>query len=214
MRLKKILAVSVAAVLVCAFMVGCGKTDVTSSVSSDASTANSAAVASEDLTEFPAECKLSEDEMRAVITAYADYMTKALQADGYVVEARIEDDGSVHYDGTRTDSEGNTDTIADLTAYATVKDAFAYLYNCGQVDLEGNLLVGVSEGVEAAVEDAASEAVSMAEEELDAASETVSGAAEDGVTTDEPASETANADSEATANVDSVAASDTASTAE
>ena len=58
----------------------------------------------------------------------------------------------------------------DLT-YSTVKDAFAYLYNCGQVDLEGNLLVGVSEGVQEAVEEATSEAESIAESELDAAEE-------------------------------------------
>lgn len=174
MRLKKALAVTVTAALLCTALCSCSKKDAASSstaTSETASSSSAAAVAEEEsLTEFPSDCKLSEDEMKAVVSAYADYMTEALKADGYVVQARFDDDGSVHYDGTRTDSEGNTDTIKDLTSYGSVKDAFAYLYNCGQVDLEGNLLVGVSEGVEEAVSEATSEAQDMAEEEV-AASE-------------------------------------------
>ena len=171
MRLNKILAVMTAGVLLCFALTACGGDKAASGASSAVDASSAAVVNDENLTEFPSDCKLSEDEMRAVVTAYADYMTEALKADGYVVEVRFEDDGSVHYDGTRTDAEGNTDTVKDLTSYSTVKDAFAYLYNCGQVDLEGNLLVGVSEGVQEAVEEATSEAESIAEAELDAAEE-------------------------------------------
>lgn len=171
MRLNKILAVMTAGVLLCFVLTACGGDKAASGASSEVDASSAAVVNDENLTEFPSDCKLSEDEMRAVVTAYADYMTEALKADGYVVEVRFEDDGSVHYDGTRTDAEGNTDTVKDLTSYSTVKDAFAYLYNCGQVDLEGNLLVGVSEGVQEAVEEATSEAESIAESELDAAEE-------------------------------------------
>ena len=171
MRLNKILAVMTAGVLLCFALTTCGGDKAASGASSAVDASSAAVVNDENLTEFPSDCKLSEDEMRAVVTAYADYMTEALKADGYVVEVRFEDDGSVHYDGTRTDAEGNTDTVKDLTSYSTVKDAFAYLYNCGQVDLEGNLLVGVSEGVQEAVEEATSEAESIAESELDAAEE-------------------------------------------
>lgn len=171
MRLNKILAVMTAGVLLCFALTACGGDKAASGASSEVDASSAAVVNDENLTEFPSDCKLSEDEMRAVVTAYADYMTEALKADGYVVEVRFEDDGSVHYDGTRTDAEGNTDTVKDLTSYSTVKDAFAYLYNCGQVDLEGNLLVGVSEGVQEAVEEATSEAESIAESELDAAKE-------------------------------------------
>lgn len=171
MRLNKILAVMTAGVLLCFALTACGGDRAASGASSEVDASSAAVVNDENLTEFPSDCKLSEDEMRAVVTAYADYMTEALKADGYVVEVRFEDDGSVHYDGTRTDAEGNTDTVKDLTSYSTVKDAFAYLYNCGQVDLEGNLLVGVSEGVQEAVEEATSEAESIAESELDAAEE-------------------------------------------
>lgn len=162
MRLKKALVVTVAAALLCTALCSCSKKDAASSsaATNETASSSSATVAEEEnLTEFPSDCKLSEDDMKAVVSAYADYMTEALKADGYVVQARFEDDGSVHYDGTRTDSEGNTDTIKDLTSYDSVKDAFAYLYNCGQVDLEGNLLVGVSEGVEEAVSEATSEAI-------------------------------------------------------
>lgn len=171
MRLNKILAVMTAGVLLCFALTACGGDKAASGASSEVDASSAAVVNDENLTEFPSDCKLSEDEMRAVVTAYADYMTEALKADGYVVEVRFEDDGSVHYDGTRTDAEGNTDTVKDLTSYSTVKDAFAYPYNCGQVDLEGNLLVGVSEGVQEAVEEATSEAESIAESELDAAKE-------------------------------------------
>lgn len=199
MRLKKALAVTVTAALLCTALCSCSKKDAASSstaTSETASSSSAAAVAEEEsLTEFPSDCKLSEDEMKAVVSAYADYMTEALKADGYVVQARFDDDGSVHYDGTRTDAEGNTDTIKDLTSYDTVQDAFAYLYNCGQVDLEGNLLVGVSEGVEEAVSEATSEAQDMAEEEI-AASEDAEGAESE--TTDSSADEGASeAESEA-----------------
>ena len=119
--------------------------------------------------------------MKATISAYADYMTQAMAGQGYTVTARFEDDGTVHYDGTRTDDAGNTDTISDLMTYDSVQDAFAYLYNCGQADAEGKLLVGVSEGVEEAVDEAASEGQEMAEEELaesEATSDTESEAAD------------------------------------
>lgn len=171
MRMNKILAVMIAGVLMCFALTACGGDKAASGASSEADASSTVSVNDENLTEFPSDCKLSEDEMRAVVTAYADYMTEALKSDGYVVEVRFEDDGSVHYDGTRTDAEGNTDTVKDLASYSTVKDAFSYLYNCGQVDLEGNLLVGVSEGVQEAVEEATSEAESIAESELDAAEE-------------------------------------------
>ena len=171
MRLNKILAVMTAGVLLCFALTACGGDMAASGASSEVDASSAAVVNDENLTEFPSDCKLSEDEMRAVVTAYADYMTEALKADGYVVEVRFEDDGSVHYDGTRTDAEGNTDTVKDLTSYSTVKDACAYPYHGGQGDLEGNLLVGVSEGVQEAVEEATSEAESIAESELDAAEE-------------------------------------------
>lgn len=199
MRLKKALVVTVAAALMCTALCSCSKKDAASSsaATSETATSSSAAVAEEEnLTEFPSDCKLSEDDMKAVISAYADYMTEALKADGYVVQARFEDDGSVHYDGTRTDSEGNTDTIKDLTSYDSVKDAFAYLYNCGQVDLDGNLLVGVSEGVEEAVSEATSEAQDMAEDEL-AASESTDGETTDSEETDSASSDAAESETEA-----------------
>lgn len=189
MRLKKAFAITISAVILCAALAGCsGNTDADSSgATSETATSSSASEATdvtddESLYEFPADANLSEDEMKATISAYADYMTQAMAGQGYTVTARFEDDGTVHYDGTRTDDAGNTDTITDLMTYDSIQDAFAYLYNCGQADANGELLVGVSEGVEEAVDEAASEGQEMAEEELaesEAASEAEGETAED-----------------------------------
>lgn len=173
MRLKKAFAITISAAILCAALAGCsGNKDADSSgATSETATSSSTSEATdvtddESLYEFPADANLSEDEMKATISAYADYMTQALAGQGYTVTARFEDDGTVHYDGTRTDDAGNTDTITDLMTYHSIQDAFAYLYNCGQADANGELLVGVSEGVEEAVDEAASEGQEMAEEEL------------------------------------------------
>lgn len=173
MRLKKAFAITISAAILCAALAGCsGNKDADSSgATSETATSSSTSEATdvtddESLYEFPADANLSEDEMKATISAYADYMTQAMAGQGYTVTARFEDDGTVHYDGTRTDDAGNTDTITDLMTYDSIQDAFAYLYNCGQADANGELLVGVSEGVEEAVDEAASEGQEMAEEEL------------------------------------------------
>ena len=178
MRLKKAFAITISAAILCAALAGCsGNRDADSSgATSETATSSSTSEATdvtddESLYEFPADANLSEDEMKATISAYADYMTQAMSGQGYTVTARFEDDGTVHYDGTRTDDAGNTDTITDLMTYDSIQDAFAYLYNCGQADANGELLVGVSEGVEEAVDEAASEGQEMAEEESEAASE-------------------------------------------
>lgn len=173
MRLKKAFAITISAAILCAALAGCsGNKDADSSgATSETATSSSTSEATdvtddESLYEFPADANLSGDEMKATISAYADYMTQAMAGQGYTVTARFEDDGTVHYDGTRTDDAGNTDTITDLMTYDSIQDAFAYLYNCGQADANGELLVGVSEGVEEAVDEAASEGQEMAEEEL------------------------------------------------
>lgn len=173
MRLKKAFAITISAAILCAALAGCsGNKDAdssgaTSETASSSSTSEATDVTDdESLYEFPADANLSEDEMKATISAYADYMTQAMSGQGYTVTARFEDDGTVHYDGTRTDDAGNTDTITDLMTYDSIQDAFAYLYNCGQADANGELLVGVSEGVEEAIDEAASEGQEMAEEEL------------------------------------------------
>ena len=216
MRLKKAFAITISAAILCAALAGCsGNKDTDSSgATSETATSSSTSEATdvtddESLYEFPADANLSEDEMKATISAYADYMTQAMAGQGYTVTARFEDDGTVHYDGTRTDDAGNTDTISDLMTYDSVQDAFAYLYNCGQADAEGKLLVGVSEGVEEAVDEAASEGQEMAEEELaesEATSDTESEAADgeeapadDSAVEDDAASEEDVASSEADA---------------
>ena len=214
MRLKKAFAITISAAILCAALAGCsGNKDADSSgATSETATSSSTSEATdvtddESLYEFPADANLSEDEMKATISAYADYMTQAMGGQGYTVTARFEDDGTVHYDGTRTDDAGNTDTITDLMTYDSIQDAFAYLYNCGQADANGELLVGVSEGVEEAVDEAASEGQEMAEEELaeseaasEAEGETVEGEevpADDTTAEDEAASSEAEGEAPA-----------------
>ena len=110
MRLKKAFAITISAAILCAALAGCsGNKDADSSgatsetASSSSSTGEATDVTDdESLYEFPADANLSEDEMKATISAYADYMTQAMSGQGYTVTARFEDDGTVHYDGTRT----------------------------------------------------------------------------------------------------------------
>lgn len=120
-----------------------------------------------DLKVFPTEAKLSEEEMKGVASAYADYMTEALGKEGYSAQIRFEDDGSVHFDGVRLNAENEEETVLDLKVFTSVQETFAYLYNSGQVDLEGNMLVSVSEGLVQDVSSAAEEAQEKAEAELD-----------------------------------------------
>lgn len=173
--MKKIVSILLILAMCLCLFAACGKSDDkgegASSAAANSSSASSEIVEPNALTVMPegTEVKLSDDELKAVAAAYADYMTAALKSEGYSVTARFEDDGSVHFDGERTDEAGQVDSIADLNKFASLKECFAYLYNCGQVDLDGNLLVGVSEGVEEIVEETADTAESEAEEVLDEA---------------------------------------------
>lgn len=173
--MKKIVSILLILAMCLCLFAACGKPDDkgegASSAAANSSSASSEIVEPNALTVMPegTEVKLSDDELKAVAAAYADYMTAALKSEGYSVTARFEEDGSVHFDGERTDEAGQVDSIADLNKFASLKECFAYLYNCGQVDLDGNLLVGVSEGVEEIVEETADTAESEAEEVLDEA---------------------------------------------
>lgn len=170
--MKKIVSVlMVFAILCCLCACGTKPTDADSQSEPASSAATNPVQDTASLTEMPedADLKLSDDQLRAVAAAYADYMTAALKNDGYTVTARFESDGSIHFDGERVDANGNVDTIIDLNKFEDATACFAYLYNCGQVDIDGNLLVGVSEGVQEAVEETAAEAESEAEEILEEA---------------------------------------------
>lgn len=170
--MKKILSVLLVLSMCLCLFAACGKNDDAKEdpAASAASGAASDVMSSSELTVMPegVEVKMNDDELKAVAAAYADYMTAALKSEGYTVTARFESDGSVHFDGERVDANGKTDTISDLNKFASLKECFAYLYNCGQVDIDGNLLVGVSEGVQEAVEEATYEANSEAQAILDA----------------------------------------------
>lgn len=159
MTMKKGAALCVAAVMACAALAGCSKNDdsAQSGASSAATSESSTEILDNSkLTEMPDGVTLSEDQMKTTMSAYAAYMSEALAADGYTVTVRYDDDG-VHFDGSKTADDGSTVEIPDLSKFDDLKSAFAYLYNCGQADAEGNLLVSTSVSAEeAAAQEAAS----------------------------------------------------------
>lgn len=206
MTMKKGAALCVAAVMACAALAGCSKKDdsAQSGASSAATSESSAEILDNSkLTEMPDGVTLSDDQMKTTMSAYAAYMSEALAADGYTVTVRYDDDG-VHFDGTKTADDGSTVEIPDLSKFDDLKSAFAYLYNCGQADAEGNLLVSTSMSAEeAAAQEAASGDADETADSEDTDAESTEAASEE--TTDEtPADETgdAAADSAADASAD------------
>lgn len=167
-----LVATLTAASLLCA----CAAKDSNSSASSSSSAAINASYAEggayQDYS-FPDGCKLQEEDLQKVMEAYAEYMTTSLSGSGIEVAYRIEDDGSVHFDGKKGEDE-----LPDLKVYTDLRTAYSYLYAVGQVDLEGNLLVVASEVTD-----------EMEKAEQDAQSDSTLGATD-------PASETADSTNE------------------
>ena len=204
MTMKKGAALCVAAVMACAALAGCSKKDdsAQSGASSAATSESSAEILDNSkLTEMPDGVTLSEDQMKTTMSAYAAYMSEALAADGYTVTVRYDDDG-VHFDGTKTADDGSTVEIPDLSKFDDLKSAFAYLYNCGQADAEGNLLVSTSMSAEeAAAQEAASGDADATADSENTDAESTEAASEE--TTDEtPAEETGDAAADASADAE------------
>lgn len=196
---KKGAALCLAMAMACTAFVGCGKKDDAASASGATSESAVEVLDNSKLTEMPDGVSLSEDQMKTTMNAYAAYMTEALASDGYTVTVRYDEDGSVHFDGTKTAEDGSTVEVPDLSKFDNLSAAFAYLYNCGQADAEGNLLVATSVPAEEA---AASEAESTADS---AASDSE---AESTETDGDAAESTEEASSEDTAEADSAAESE------
>ena len=193
---KKGAALCLAMAMACTAFVGCGKKDETTSTSSATSESAVEVLDNSKLTEMPDGVSLSEDQMKSTMNAYAAYMSEALASDGYTVTVRYDDDGSVHFDGSKTADDGSTVEVPDLSKFDNLSAAFAYLYNCCQADAEGNLLVSTSVSAEEA---AASEAESAIESEaVDSEAESTEADGDAAESTDEaPAEDTAEADSAA-----------------
>lgn len=196
---KKGAALCLAMAMACTAFVGCGKKDDAASASGATSESAVEVLDNSKLTEMPDGVSLSEDQMKTTMNAYAAYMTEALASDGYTVAVRYDEDGSVHFDGTKTAEDGSTVEVPDLSKFDNLSAAFAYLYNCGQADAEGNLLVATSVPAEEA---AASEAESTAD------SEASDSEAESAETDGDAAESTEEASSEDTAEADSAAESE------
>lgn len=204
MTMKKGAALCVAAVMACAALAGCSKKDDTaqSGASSAATSESSTEVLDNSkLTEMPDGVTLSEDQMKTTMSAYAAYMSEALAADGYTVTVRYDDDG-VHFDGSKTADDGSTVEIPDLSKFDDLKSAFAYLYNCGQADAEGNLLVSTSVSAEeAAAQEAASGDADATADSENTDAESTEAASEE--TTDEaPSEDTSDAAADASADAE------------
>lgn len=209
MTMKKGAALCVAAVMACAALAGCSKKDdsAQSGASSAATSESSAEILDNSkLTEMPDGVTLSEDQMKTTMSAYAAYMSEALAADGYTVTVRYDDDG-VHFDGTKTADDGSTVEIPDLSKFDDLKSAFAYLYNCGQADAEGNLLVSTSMSAEeaaaqeAAAQEAASGDADATADSEDTDAESTEAASEEN-TDEAPTEDTGDADADADASAD------------
>ena len=204
MTMKKGAALCVAAVMACAALAGCSKKDdsAQSGASSAATSESSTEILDNSkLTEMPDGVTLSEDQMKTTMSAYAAYMSEALAADGYTVTVRYDDDG-VHFDGSKTADDGSTVEIPDLSKFDDLKSAFAYLYNCGQADADGNLLVSTSVSAEeAAAQEAASGDADATADSENTYAESTEAASEE--TTDEaPAEDTGDAAADASADAE------------
>lgn len=214
MTMKKGAALCVAAVMACAALAGCSKKDdsAQSGASSAATSESSTEILDNSkLTEMPDGVTLSEDQMKTTMSAYAAYMSEALAADGYTVTVRYDDDG-VHFDGSKTADDGSTVEIPDLSKFDDLKSAFAYLYNCGQADADGNLLVSTSVSAEeAAAQEAASGDADATADSEDADSEDADSentdaesteAASEETTDEAPAEDTGDAAADASADAE------------
>ena len=214
MTMKKGAALCVAAVMACAALAGCSKKDdsAQSGASSAATSESSTEILDNSkLTEMPDGVTLSEDQMKTTMSAYAAYMSEALAADGYTVTVRYDDDG-VHFDGSKTADDGSTVEIPDLSKFDDLKSAFAYLYNCGQADADGNLLVSTSVSAEeAAAQEAASGDADATADSEDADSEDADSentdaesteAASEETTDEVPAEDTGDAAADASADAE------------
>lgn len=209
MTMKKGAALCVAAVMACAALAGCSKKDdsAQSGASSAATSESSTEILDNSkLTEMPDGVTLSEDQMKTTMSAYAAYMSEALAADGYIVTVRYDDDG-VHFDGSKTADDGSTVEIPDLSKFDDLKSAFAYLYNCGQADAEGNLLVSTSVSAEeAAAQEAASGDADATADSEDTDSENTDAesteAASEETTDEAPSEDTSDAAADASADAE------------
>ena len=116
--------------MACTAFVGCGKKDDAASASGATSESAVEVLDNSKLTEMPDGVSLSEDQMKTTMNAYAAYMTEALASDGYTVTVRYDEDGSVHFDGTKTADDGSTVEVPDLSkfdnlsAYCRPKNTF------------------------------------------------------------------------------------------
>lgn len=192
--IKKTISVCLTACVACAMLAGCSKK---APEKSDTATAESAAEVLDNskLTQMPDGVSLSEDKMKATMSAYAGYMSEALASDGYSVNVRYDDDGSVHFDGVKTAEDGSTSEVPDLSTFDSLEDAFAYLYNCGQADAEGNLLVSTSVSADQAASEAPAESEAV---ESDAVESDASSVSEEGDAAESSASEATDSEVEST----------------
>lgn len=177
--MTKLIALGIAGAMLSAMLVGCSKDKTDAGSTATSENAATEVINNEDMLKMPDGVSLTEDQMKIAMSSYAGYMTQALADQGYTVEVRYDDDGSVHFDATKTDENGETTTTPDINQFDSLEDAFAYLYNVGQIDAEGNLLVSVSKSEEEAAAEAAAdsagedtapteESVSEGEEESEA----------------------------------------------
>ena len=108
--------------------------------------------ASAQLENYPdVKTSLSETEMLDSVKSYVDLLSTELSPDGIKVVLNAKEDGSLSFDSKRPelDVDGNKtgkmmDDVA-LYEFDSLKDAFNFLHNNGQLDKDGKLLVSIQE---------------------------------------------------------------------
>lgn len=151
MNFKKIICMLLVAALAITALVGCGK-------KVDEEEPRGPYSASDIALEKVADSKLSDDEMLGVVKEYYSVFDAIFAATGedIVTDVVVGEDGSVSINTSRPELDeggnrtGKTIEDKDLMAWASAREAFAYLFEQGQVDLDGNLMFDKDDLIEQA----------------------------------------------------------------
>ncbi len=140
--MKKILAL-VLVILMVGSLAACGKTETPDESSNENLTPGDIAVQSIE------DCKLTDEEMLAVINAYFGVMDEyfSTTGEGIVSAVVVGSDGAVTVNTVRPDPDNEGETVAHdgVFAWASIREGYAYLYQNGVVDLEGNMTFTLDE---------------------------------------------------------------------
>lgn len=152
MKFKKILCMMLVVAIAAMAFVGCKK-DEPEEVA-DPFTPSDIAM------EQISESKLSDEEMLAAVKNYYAVFDEIFEATGehIVTEVAVDKDGKVSIDTVRPELDENGEVTGKdvkdegLMTWGSVREAFAYLVQNGQLDLDGNMLFDKGDLIKQATE--------------------------------------------------------------